>query len=169
MKFKLVTGFAVLSLTLGFTASARNNSLDSSLFTNCDEVALPFAVYVVQAEMAPSLMEKIIAADDTSVATTNLTFPKSQTIAVVVDGYTKGQLVTLPVVIRAPSGEEVWRADLKLRQTSGGGDALRITRAAEIKPDDWKVLKNEGVYTVETLKPEGVDCSTTVSSWFLVY
>ena len=169
MKFKLVTGLIALSLTLGFTVSAWSSSLPSILFTNCDEAALPFAVYVAQAEMAPSLMAEIIAADDTSVATTNLTFPKSQTIAVVVDAYTKGQLVTLPVVIRAPSGEEVWRADLKLRQTSGGGDALRITRAAEIKPDDWKVLEGEGIYTVETLKPEGVGCSTTVSSWFLVY
>ena len=165
----IVSAVAIaLGLVWGTAALARNNFIDSSVLANCDEAALPFAVHVVQAEMPLSLMADVIAANDTSITTSSLTFPKGQTTAVVVDAYTKGQLVTLPIIVRAPDGEEVWRTELGFRQTSGGGGALRITRAAEIKAADWGAFKSGGIYTVETLLPEGTNCSTTASSWFLV-
>ena len=169
-RIKMIIFAVVIALGLvwGPTASARNNFIDASVLADCDEAALPFAVHIVQADMPLSLMQDIVAANDTSITTNSLTFPKGQTIAVVVDAYTKGQLMTLPVVVRAPDGEEVWRTELKLRQTSGSGDAFRITRAAEVKAADWGAFKSGGIYTVETLLPEGTNCSTTVSSWFLV-
>ena len=153
----------MLALNLTFAIS---NTL---FLPQCEEAYLPSHIYVVQAELEPSMVDDILARGDISPATHHLTFSEDQTITLAIDAFVKGVNPEHELFIHSPTGELVWQTAMSFFQSSGtGSDAVRAISVAKLPQAQWSsVFAASGIYTVSTGSFSDDVCSAAASTWIL--
>ena len=162
------TGKSTVSMLIWLLALNWTFAISNTLFLpQCEEAYLPSHIYIVQAELEPSMVDDILARGAISPTTHHLTFSEDQTITLAIDAFVKGINPKHELLIRSPTGEIVWQTVMSFFKGSGtGSDAVRVISVAELPQARWSsVFAASGIYTVSTGSFSGDVCSAAASTW----